>query len=263
MAFGLFTSVSSVTLQQIVDDINTYADLEPVLNVGGQTATKVLSIANTVMQAIFAEPFPYKWNEFNIPPIFSNSLQQDYAQVLPAGLSGNLVLISITFVSAQQGTAVYNGTITGGDFGGYVGVPFVITGFLTGANNGTFMCVASSATALVLKNTGAVLETHAGNAISAAGPITNLAWLERGAAFDINNSSVPKPFVRIECGRQLPQLSAQYTGAAGLGDPGFRCNWFPNRTLYYGTWGAANVGSTKIGNNPQAGSVYTSPTGNH
>jgi len=87
--------------------------------------------------------------------------------------------------------------------------------------------------------------------------------LERGAAFDINNSSVPKPFVRIETGRQLPQLSAQYTGAAGLGDPGFRCNWFPNRTLYYGAWGSADVGGGTLGNNPKAGSVYTQPTGNN
>src|SRR5258708_32884707 len=29
--------------------------------------------------------------------------------------------------------------------------------------------------------------------------ITNIEWLERGVAFDINNSSVPKPFVDVEC----------------------------------------------------------------
>lgn len=256
---NFFSSISSVTLQQIVDDVKTYADLEPVLNAGANPSTAILSIANTVMQAICAVTFPHKWNEFVLLPVYSTSLQQDYAGITPAGLSGNLTLTSVSQVSASQGTAQYNGTIVGGDFGGYVGVPFVITGFVNSGNNGTFMCVASSASALVLKNTGAVIETHAGTALSAAGGLLNLSWLQRGVAFDINNSSQPKPFVRIECGRQLAQQTAQYTGAAGLGDPGFRANWFPNRSLYYGTWGAANTGNATLGNNPVAGSVYTNP----
>jgi hypothetical protein len=263
MAFEFFTSLSTIQIQHLVDIAQTYADIEPVINAGGFTQTVALSAANTVMNAICAVPFPHKWNEFIIPPIYSNSLQQDYAVVNAAGLSGNLTLTGVTQVSASTGTATYAGTIVNGAFGGYVGVPFVVTGFATSANNGTFMCVASSAGALVLQNAAAVLEIHAGNAISAAGPLLNMSWLERGVAFDINNSSVPKPFVRIECGRQLPQITASYTGGAGLGDPGFRCNWFPNRTLYYGTWGAANVGSATLGNNPVAGSVYQQPLGNN
>ena len=264
MAYEYFTSLSTIDLQHIADVAQTYGDIEPVLNVGGQAQTVALSIANTVMNAICSVAFPHKWNEFSIPPIYTNSFQQDYAVVNPAGLTGNLTLTGVTQVSASTGTAVYSGTITGGDFGAYVGVPFVVTGFVAHpGNNGTFMCVASSAGALVLQNTAAVMETQAANAISAAGPLLNMSWLERGIAFDINNSAIPKPYVRIEVGRQLPQMSASYTGAAGLGDPGFRCNWFPNRTLYYGTWGQANVGGGTLGNNPVAGSVYTQPTGNH
>jgi hypothetical protein len=263
VAYGYFSSLSTVTIQNLVDIAQTYGDLEPVLNAAGFTQTVALSAANTVMNAICAVAFPHKWNEFNISPIYSNSLQQDYATVMPAGVSGNLTLTQVTQVSSSQGTATYAGTITNGEFGGWVGVPFVITGFANGGNNGTFMCVASSAGALVLKNIGAVLETHAGNAISAAGSLLNMSWLERGVAFDINNSATPKPYVRIECGRQLQQMTASYTGGAGLGDPGFTCNWFPNRTLYYGTWGQADVGGATLGDNPVAGSVYTAPTGNH
>lgn len=261
MAYQYFSSLSTVTLQHLVDIANTYGDIEPILNAGGFTQTVALSCANTVMNAICAVAFPHKWNEFIIPPIYSNSLQQDYAVVNPAGVSGTLVLTAVSQVSSSANTTTYAGTITNGEFGGWVGVPFVIAGFTNSANNGTFMCVASSAGALVLQNTG-IVETHAATAISAAGPLQNLSWLERGVAFDINNSSEPKPFVRIECGRQLPQQTASYTGGAGLGDPGFRVNWFPNRTLYYGTWGAANVGTGSLGNNPVAGSVYTSPLGN-
>src|SRR6266481_2009824 len=263
MAYGYFSSLSTITVQNIVDIAQTYGDIEPVINAAGFTQTVALSACNTVMNAICAVAFPHKWSEFNIPPIYTNSFQQDYAVVNPAGLTGNLALTQVTQISASAGTATYSGAMPDGAFGGYVGVPFIITGFVNGGNNGTFMCVASSAGALVLKNTGAVPETHAGNAISAAGPLLNMSWLERGVAFDINNNSNPKPFVRIECGRQLPQISASYTGGAGLGDPGFRCNWFPNRTLYYGTWGAADVGSGSLGNNPVAGSVYTAPTGSH
>lgn len=263
MAYGYFTSISNIPLQYIVDVAQTYGDIEPVLNVGGQSQTTALSIANTVMDAICAVNFPWKWNEFNISPIYTNSFQQDYAMALPAGVSGTLTLTSVSNISSALGTAVYNGTITGGDFGGFVGVPFVISGFTNGGNNGVFMCVASSAIALVLKNTGAVLETHAGTAVSAGGGLRDLAWLERGTGFDINNSAIPKPFVRVECGRQLPQQTAQYTGSAGLGDPGFICNWFPNRSLYYGVWGAPNVGTGSLGNNPVAGSVYQNPLGNN
>jgi hypothetical protein len=264
MAYGNLSSLSTVTLQGIVDVAQTFADIEPILAVGGQTQTVALSCANTVMNAICSTAFPHKWNEFSINPIYSNSFQQDYASTITAGISGSLVLTGVSQISAQ-GTAVYSGNIVGGAFGGWVGVSFVVTGFAasSGANNGTFMCVGSSAGALVLQNASAVVETHAGAATSAASGLTNLAWLERGTAFDINNSAIPKPFTRIECGRQLPQETAQYTGGAGLGDPGFICNWFPNRTLYYGTWGQGNVGGPSLGNNPVAGSVYTTPLGNN
>lgn len=264
MSYGNFSNLSTIPLQHIVDIAQTYGDIEPVLNVGGQSQTVALSVANTVMNAICAVAFPFKWNEAIIPPIYTNSFQQDYAVVNPVGLTGTLTVTGVTQVSASQGTATYAGTFPDGAFGGFVGVPFLISGFVaTPGNNGTFMCVASSAGALVLQNAGAALETHAATAVSAAGPLLNLSWLERGVAFDINNSSIPKPYVRIECGRQLPQTAASYTGGAGLGDPGFRCNWFPNKTLYYGTWGAANVGTGSLGNNPVAGSVYIQPTGNH
>ena len=256
-------NLSTVTIQNLVDIAQTYGDIEPVINAAGFTQTVALSIANTVMNAICATGFPWKWNEYNIPFIYSNSFQQDYAVCNPAGLTGNLTLTGVTQVSASQGTATYAGTFPDGAFGAYAGIPFVVTGFVAHtSNNGTFMCVASSATAIVLQNTGAVIEAVSANAISAGGPILNLAWLERGIGFDINNSAIPKPFVRIECGRQLPQQTAQYTGGAGLGDPGFRVNWFQNRVLYFGTWGAANVGTGSLGNNPVAGSIYTKPTGN-
>ena len=263
MAYGLLSSDSLITVQQMVNVAQSFGDLEPILNVGGQTQTVALSCANTVMNAICGVAFPWKWNEFNIPPFYTNSFQQDYAATLPVGLYSGIALTTVSQVSASTGTAIYSGIVPNGDFGNLVGVAFLIAGFVNSANNGTFMCVASSSTALVLQNTAAIAESGAtATATSAASGLRDLAWLERGVAFDINNSSQPKPFVRVEVGRQLPQITSSYTGAAGLGDPGFRANWFPNRSLYYGTWGAAQVGNGSLGNNPVAGSVYTQPLGN-
>src|SRR5258708_15924508 len=241
MAYAFFSSLSTVTVQHLVDIANTYGDLEPVLNAAGFTQTVALSVANTVMNAICAVAFPHKWNEFIVPPIYSNSFQQDYAVVNPAGASGSLTLTGVTQVSAAAGTATYTGTITGREFGGWVGVPFVIAGFVTGGNNGTLMCVASSAGALVLKNTGGALETHAATAISAAGPLLNMSWLERGVAFDINNSASPKPFTRIECGRQLPQMTASYTVGGSVSDPRFRLNCFSHLAFFFSTLGPLHI----------------------
>jgi hypothetical protein len=258
-----FSNLSTIQLQHIVDTANSYGDLEPILNVGGLLTQVATSAANTVMNAICAVSFPHKWNEFNLPPIYTNSFQQDYAIVNPYGLTGNLTLTGVTLVSPSVGLATYAGNIVGGDFNVYVGVPFAVTGFSNSGNNGTFMCTASTGQTLILQNVNAVIETTSANAISASGPLVNLSWLQRGVAFDINNSAIPKPYVRIECGRQLPQRTASYTGGAGLGDPGFYCNWFPNRTLYFGVWGAENVGSGTLGNNPVAGSVYLPYLGNN
>ena len=72
---------------------------------------------------------------------------------------------------APDGTTTYTGTITGGDvipsfpLGKYAGAAFTIAGFTVHPeNNGTFLCVASSATALKLKNPNGKLESHSATA---------------------------------------------------------------------------------------------------
>lgn len=82
-----FNSQCQVTLQDIADFLQSFGDLEPILNVGGQTSKVMISAANIVMAAICGVPFPHKWNEFNTPQFYTNSLQQDYAVVNPDGSS--------------------------------------------------------------------------------------------------------------------------------------------------------------------------------
>lgn len=90
--------------------------------------------------------------------------------------------------------------------------------------------------------------------------ITNLSWLERGIVVDINNDAQPKPFQAVETGRQLPQATGAFYNTATY-DTLFTVNYFPNNTLYYGTWGDAQTGNGSLGNNPVSGSVYTALLG--
>lgn len=69
--------------------------------------------------------------------------------------------------NASGGNTVYTGTITGGASNNYAGYTFLVAGFDTFANNGTYFCVASSATTLTLANVNGVADTHAATAISA------------------------------------------------------------------------------------------------
>ena len=77
----------------------------------------------------------------------------------------------LPFTSATFGQTTYTGTITGGavsqqfPYGAYAGQSITISGFVNANNNGTFQCVSSTATTLVLNNFRAVAETHAGTAV--------------------------------------------------------------------------------------------------
>lgn len=86
------------------------------------------------------------------------------SQVTNVTPAGALTLTSVAASSA--GSAVYTGTITGGTTPNYVGLTFVIAGFVNGVNNGTFLCTACSVTTLTLSNPAAIAETHAGTATS-------------------------------------------------------------------------------------------------
>lgn len=84
------------------------------------------------------------------------------AVTTPAALTGTAV------AAASGGVANYTGTYTGGAANAFLGFQFVITGASNAANNGTFICTASTATVLTLANPNAVAETHAHTATAQA-----------------------------------------------------------------------------------------------
>lgn len=82
--------------------------------------------------------------------------------------SGLLAITSCA--NASAGTTVYTGTFPGGASNGYIGLTFVVAGFVTNSqNNGTFTCTASTLTTLTLNNPNGVAETHAATADTAGG----------------------------------------------------------------------------------------------
>ena len=89
--------------------------------------------------------------------------------------------------------------------------------------------------------------------------LTNLAWLQEGIAIDINNPSMPKPWARVEVGRNQSRATGAYISNSVFTQPLCVATYLPNSLLYFGTWGAAQAGNATWGNNPQSGQVITNP----
>lgn len=75
---------STIQLQYIVDQAKTMPELNPVLSTGGFSDQPARNIANRVMVDMLAGRAgiigpPWKWNRAKVPPVFTNSWQQDYA----------------------------------------------------------------------------------------------------------------------------------------------------------------------------------------
>jgi hypothetical protein len=89
--------------------------------------------------------------------------------------------------------------------------------------------------------------------------VTNLAWLCDGVAIQINNSSTPKPWSWVEVGRRQGRSTAALLSNSFFAFPQFAASFEPNNELYYGTWGAAQTGNSRWGNNPQPNQELFSP----
>jgi hypothetical protein len=85
--------------------------------------------------------------------------------IVDTGSTGALAVTSVSASSA--GDAVYTGVFPCGATNSFVGLTFQITGFANGPNNGTFLCIGSTSTTLLLVNANAIAETASASAISA------------------------------------------------------------------------------------------------
>jgi Putative phage tail protein/Hint domain len=131
----------------------------------------------------FATTYSATYNDFGAPAAtvlsgtdYSPLQKVPYGTVLATGqYSVNPISIG-TFAltaaaAASGGDTVYTGSLTGGASpytngasNAYIGFRFVVAGFADAANNGTFVCVASTASSVTLANANGVTETHAATA---------------------------------------------------------------------------------------------------
>jgi hypothetical protein len=56
-------------------------ELQPVLPTGGFSTLTALTMATDVMAAMIAQRFNWRWNRMKVPPFYTSSWQQDYAQL--------------------------------------------------------------------------------------------------------------------------------------------------------------------------------------
>lgn len=93
-------------------------------------------------------------------------LNPDIQDVSGAHYTAGTVFTLSAAANAVGDTTDYTGTITGGGSNAFAGYTFVVAGFTNAANNGEFICTASTTTVLTLENAAGVSETHAGTATS-------------------------------------------------------------------------------------------------
>jgi len=101
-------------------------------------------------------------NDMTLTPTITDNSGDSVAVTSVTETTTALTLTDVN--TAVGGSAVYDGTITGGAANALAGYKFQVAGFTTAANNGTFLCTASTATSLTLSNAAAVAETHAATA---------------------------------------------------------------------------------------------------
>lgn len=81
-------AISTFTLQNEIDAVQAFPDIEPTLSeIAGYAYQPAIAAANDVDAAIFAQTVPWKFNDLYLPPFFTASFQQDYPLLNPDGSS--------------------------------------------------------------------------------------------------------------------------------------------------------------------------------
>jgi len=71
-------AISTITIQQIVNQVRAWPELQPIFGTSGWEQEPAITIANDVLQEFLAAPMDWKWNRVYGPPFVTVALQQDY-----------------------------------------------------------------------------------------------------------------------------------------------------------------------------------------
>jgi hypothetical protein len=72
---------STTSLQSLVDYVCSLGEMQPVIPASGFGIATALTMCTDVMADLISQRFNWKWNRFKIPPFYTISWQQDYAQL--------------------------------------------------------------------------------------------------------------------------------------------------------------------------------------
>ena len=96
----------------------------------------------------------------------ANAVCDSFKTQLMQGMH-NFTNQSLTITSVASGTGVYTYSAAGGASNAYAGYLFTMAGYGTAANNGTFLCTASTSTTITTTNTSSVNSGTMGTTVSA------------------------------------------------------------------------------------------------
>lgn len=77
---------STTSIQAVADLMATMGSVSVAQSAGGYSSLTWLAIASAVANDLISQKFNWKWNQFKIPPFFTNSFQCDYATVNQLGI---------------------------------------------------------------------------------------------------------------------------------------------------------------------------------
>lgn len=129
-----------------------------------------ISVRNTIIRRYGLSEFSMA--TYETPPNDAFSFQRldgSIQVIVDTSSTGALAITSVGNAVGGTGQTTYVGTFPGGANDAYVGLLFMVTGFVTNLSNNSptgFVCTASTNTTLTLSNPGGVAETHAATAIS-------------------------------------------------------------------------------------------------
>jgi hypothetical protein len=219
-------SLSTITLQTVVNLCRTHADLVPLAGIGGYTDEPALSLCNDTIEEALASPNSYKFNRAEMPPFVTAVNKQDYivsgavgftlgsnstgapiglSSTATKGISRSGTTVTVTFLEAHRmsvgdtlymlgnGDSQFNSTFT---------------------NNGQQASYSGGWVILTTPSTTTLTFTHAtsGTTTSGAPGITDFGWLESGTVTELNNNSaIPNLFQLIARSTLTPSRMAAGT----------------------------------------------------
>jgi hypothetical protein len=197
-------SLSTLTLQSVVNLLATHADLVPLASVGGYQNEPALSLCNDVLQEALCAPNAYKFNRANMPVFMTAVNKQDYivsgavAFTLGSNSTGVAIGLASSNAVSRTGTTVTVTTLEAHRMS--VGQTVYQLGVSdsqfnsTFTNDGTQASYSGGWTITATPSATSYQFTHAtsGTTTSGAPGITDFGWLETASITELNNNS-PEP----------------------------------------------------------------------